>query len=125
MKAFPQPGVDDTVLPIFIPEDINPPELFAEGYTFDPVIMKGLFLWGQRVFLENYRSMLEWLGWETVLRLAALPLSGTDHSAITEMTETVDAELLDLQSMVAAPDWWQRRKQERRNKLQQRLKRCK
>lgn len=124
-EAFPQLGVGDAVLPIFIPEDINPPELFAEGYTFDPVIMKGLFLWGQRVFLENYRSVLNWLGWEIVLRLVALSSSGTDHSAIVEMTEAVNSELIALQSMVAAPDWWQRRRQERRRQLRQRLKQCK
>jgi len=41
------------LLSVSVPDDISPPNLFASGYTFDPLVMRGLFLWGERALLRS------------------------------------------------------------------------
>lgn len=49
--------------PVFVPENIQPGRLLVAGYTFDPYVMRGLFLWGQRTFFQRRRALFRWLGW--------------------------------------------------------------
>ena len=62
-------GLDGDLYDVWVPEDIAPSVLSAGGYTFDPVVMRGLFLWGQKEFFRSRRRILGWLGWCAIARL--------------------------------------------------------
>lgn len=67
--SMPYVGLQGDLRAVFPPLDIAPVELFASGYTFDPFVMKGLFAWGQKSFLDSRQSTLAWLGWKELLAL--------------------------------------------------------
>ncbi len=62
-KALPPLQPSDLVYPVFVPESIEPRSLFAAGYQFDPIMMQGLYLWGEWTFLSGYEQALGFLGW--------------------------------------------------------------
>ncbi|HYO96964.1 MAG TPA: patatin-like phospholipase family protein, partial [Polyangiaceae bacterium] len=48
-------------LSLSVPEDIEPKSLLASGYTFDPLVMRGLFLWGEKTFFRSRKQVLKFL----------------------------------------------------------------
>ena len=78
--------------------------------------MWGLFLWGQHMFFENHQHVLEWLGWLKIAELA--------QPNLEEMKKSVAEDLHNLQTEIAAPDWWQQRREARRRDLKRELKLC-
>jgi hypothetical protein len=123
-EAVPGLRVNEAILPVFVPEDITPPALFAEGYTFDPLIIQGLFWWGQRVFLESAPVVLERLGWSAVWRLVTQPGLGTESTVLDTLLATVQTNIDQLAVQMSAPGWQQQRRAERRAVLRDRLSRC-
>jgi hypothetical protein len=57
------PTMEPQLLSVSVPDDIAPAQLFATGYTFDPIVMRGLFLWGQRAFFRSRAEVLDFLDW--------------------------------------------------------------
>jgi hypothetical protein len=52
---------------VFAPEKLEPSGASTDNYQFDPLMMLGLFLLGERTFLESDpRELLGTLGWTTV-----------------------------------------------------------
>ncbi len=55
---------------VFVPASLEPRRLAAAAYQFDPLMMRGLFLWGQRIALDQMRDtkrgILDFLGWVSV-----------------------------------------------------------
>jgi|GEM_PF-5629346 len=66
--------VNASVLPIFVPSTIEPRALFAAGYQFDPMMMRGLYLWGVLTFLKSHDRVLSFLRWEELLDWEDLPI---------------------------------------------------
>jgi hypothetical protein len=56
-----------SVLPVFVPATMEPRALFAAGYQFDPLMMQGLYLWGELTFLESYERVLRFLRWDDLV----------------------------------------------------------
>jgi hypothetical protein len=115
---------------VWVPEDIAPTVLSAGGYTFDPVVMRGLFLWGQKEFFRSRKSLLGWLGWCAISRLedprVACSTARTSQVFAAELKSRVDAVDRELMGFAkyADPGIWQRHVDERRELVEDRLETC-
>ncbi|MEP7122932.1 MAG: patatin-like phospholipase family protein [Byssovorax sp.] len=136
---------------VYVPEEIKPTALFADGYAFDPWVMRGLFLWGERTFLRSRRAGFAWLGWETMrdLESSHAQLEATsaickrsaaaciDHrsgaaayrEAASKLVSDVEAELhlaynVD-ESSDAFKSWYTSHKRDRRKAMDKNLESCK
>jgi hypothetical protein len=139
--SYPEPGLTGDLLPIFVPESIEPESLFAEGYTFDPWVTTGLFLWGEKSFLDNRARVLGFLGW-TVLRdldkpaaalaadpgrLAADPGYAAYQQAVKALGDDVECRIADYRAGAAAPGhaaWRAAHRDERRDLMKGCLRSC-
>jgi hypothetical protein len=123
-------GLDGDLYEVWVPEDIAPSALSAGGYTFDPVVMRGLFLWGQKEFLRSRRRLLGWLGWCAIARLedssVACRTGRTSPAFAAELRSLSDAIERELAGLgkYADPATWQRHLDERRELVEDRLETC-
>jgi hypothetical protein len=128
----PQPAAElgGSVLTVWVPEAITPKRFVASGYTFDPVVMRGLFLWGKREFFRSRSRVLAHLGWcglEAMVNPSA-PCPVTGHAAalardLAGHAATVDAELATL-AKYDDDKVWKRYTSERRKQVEKRLTVC-
>ena len=109
------------LLSVSVPDDIAPAALFASGYTFDPIVMRGLFLWGERALLAAAREVLGFLGWCAPLALeqAGVKCPGAEGAnpafaaAIANSKSRVSAEIATYKKF-EAPGAWTKHLQERK-----------
>jgi predicted acylesterase/phospholipase RssA len=137
------------VLPFFVPDDIKPSQLYASGYTFDPYVMKGLFLWGQKSFLRRRSDLYRWLGWEGLHLLEARcrraptrrrkptssPASGSAawscspafqkavQQLVKKVTKTLHTEYIKPQPPHDL-NWWKAHARKRRKLLESKITTC-
>ena len=124
------PTVEPRLLSVSVPEDIAPAQLFATGYTFDPVVMRGLFLWGERAFLRSRTEVLDFLDWcvpAALERGAACPggegSSPAFAAAVRDHERKVLAELATYKQY-EAPGAWKKHLEERRALVNREMKIC-
>jgi hypothetical protein len=123
-------GLDGDLYEVWVPEDIAPSVLSAGGYTFDPAVMRGLFLWGQKEFFRSRRRILVWLGWCAIGRLedprVGCSTSRTSAAFAAELRSRSDAVERELEGLAkyADPALWQRHVDERRELVEDRLETC-
>jgi hypothetical protein len=125
----PSAGSSD-LLSISVPDDITPAQLLASGFTFDPVVMRGLFLWGERTFLRSRSEILRFLGWCAPLAIekgldcvgaaGQNPALGT---AIAAFEQRVSAEI-DSYKKYEAKGVWQEHLRERKSLVSHEIKIC-
>lgn len=130
VTAGPGLGGSERVRNVWVPEEIRPTQLFAAGYTFDPLVMQGLFAWGERTFLQHRMSLYPWLGWCDLARLEGIPCGGTPglpnpayQAAIADLLRRVDAAVAALLKY-ENPVTWQAHVDERRGLLQKHMTEC-
>jgi hypothetical protein len=119
------------LLSVSVPDDIAPAALFASGYTFDPVVMRGLFLWGERVLLRSRAEVLGFLGWCAPMAIEApgvrCPGAEGVHpafaTAIAELERRVSAEI-DTYKKYEAPGAWKKHLEERKALVEHQLTTC-
>jgi hypothetical protein len=119
------------LMSVSVPDDIAPAQLFASGYTFDPVVMRGLFLWGERLFLRSRNEVLGFLGWCAPLALerSGVPCPGAEGTspayaaAVAQLEQRVTAEI-DTYKKFEAPGAWTKHLQERKKVVQHDLTTC-
>jgi hypothetical protein len=123
-------GLRGDLYEVWVPEDIAPSVFSAGGYTFDPVVMRGLFLWGQKEFFRSRRRILGWIGWCAIARLedSSVPCVGGRASAafaaeLRTREDAVERELAGF-GKYADPAVWQRHVDERRELVEDRLETC-
>lgn len=137
---------------VYVPEEITPKILFADGYSFDPWVMQGLFLWGEKTFLQarTRRATFAWLGWNTLRNLESTPAELAALSAACprnrpacvegprgaaeyrrkakKLSDDVEAELRRKftvdEASLAFKDWYRRHKADRRKLMNDRLEKC-
>lgn len=129
------PSIAGGVMPVYVPETIKPERLYASGYTFDPFVMKGLFLWGQKTFLRRRHFVYKWLGWRYLSALersckqkgkARSGCSKVYAKAVRDYARDVNKT---LNKTYIQPNYdlafWQKRAKERRKLVGKYLKVCK
>jgi len=124
------PTLEPRLLSVSVPDDIAPSQLFATGYTFDPVVMRGLFLWGERAFLRSRERVLDFLDWcvPAALERGAVCPGGEGKSpafaaAVREHERKVRAEL-DGYKQYEAPGAWKKHLAERKALVNREMKTC-
>jgi hypothetical protein len=117
-------------LSVSVPDDIAPAQLFATGYTFDPIVMRGLFLWGERAFFRSRAEVLDFLDWcvpSALERGAACPggegASPAFAAAMREREWAVTSEL-DGYKRFEAPGVWKKHLEERKALVNATMKIC-
>jgi hypothetical protein len=101
------------LMAVSVPDDIAPQALFASGYTFDPVVMRGLFLWGERTLLRSRAEVLQFLDWCAPLALesGSATCSGGEGTspayvaALQKWEQRVSAEIADYKKYEVAGAW--------------------
>ncbi len=63
------PALGGNIWAVYVPDGVPRP-LIAQGYAFDPYIMKGLFVWGQYRFIQRAVEIVRWLGWFELISFA-------------------------------------------------------
>ncbi len=117
---------------VSVPDDIAPPNLFASGYTFDPLVMRGLFLWGERALLRSRQEVLNFLGWCAPLAVekSGQRCEGVEGAnpafakAIADLERKVSAEI-DTYKKYESPSVWKQHLDERRSLVSHQLTTCK
>jgi hypothetical protein len=137
---------------VYVPEELTPRVLFADGYAFDPWVMQGLFLWGEKTFLQQRtrRATFAWLGWNTLRDLESTraelesgnPLCRTNRAAcidtqrgvdeyrkrVKKLHDDVESELRQKyqvdESSPEFKDWYRRHKADKRTQMNSRLEQC-
>ena len=112
------PSASSTVWSVYVPDSIQPRILAASGYTFDPEAMTGLFLWGEKVFLEQRRRVLEILGFGRTLSLAEDMM----NARLKEVNSRIDE--LRRRYSAAHPRAWQDHLDDRRKALDAKILTC-
>jgi hypothetical protein len=109
--AAPYIGLQGDLKAVFPPLDVAPQELFAAGYTFDPYVMKGLFAWGQKTFLDGRSVIFQWLRWKVLLDLEN-PSTGsaTYREAVRQYASQV-GQVVDSYAHVTTSELDEHRKQ--------------
>jgi hypothetical protein len=128
--GVPTPAMEPQLMSVSVPDDISPPQLFASGYTFDPVVMRGLFLWGERAFLQSRADVLGFLEWcvPSALERGA-PCPGAEGAspafaaAVRDHEHKVLAELATYKQW-EAPGAWKKHLEERKALVNQQMKTC-
>ena len=124
------PTMEPRLMSVSVPEDIAPAQLFASGYTFDPVVMRGLFLWGERAFLRSRAQVLDFLDWCVPAALErGAPCSGAEGTSPAFATAVRDHEQkvlreLDGYKQYQAPGVWKKHQQERKDLVNRHMKIC-
>lgn len=118
--ALPPLQLTGDLMAVFVPENIRPESLAAAGYTFDPRTMRGLFLWGQKTFLESRHKVFDWLGWT---QMNALEQVAGYRDAVQAKLDAVNAE---VQALIASDTPAERRRHRlaRRELLSRELSAC-
>jgi hypothetical protein len=119
------------LMSVSVPDDINPAQLFASGYTFDPVVMRGLFLWGERVLLRSRAEVLGFLGWCAPLAMekSGVKCPGAEGespafaAALAKFEERVSAEIATYKKY-EGPGVWQQHLKERKKVVSHDLTTC-
>jgi hypothetical protein len=124
------PTIEPRLLSVSVPDDITPSHLFASGYTFDPVVMRGLFLWGERAFLRSRSQVLDFLDWcvpAALERGAACPGGEGQNpafaAAVRDHERKVMAEL-ETYKQYEAPGVWKKHLQDRKALVKREMKIC-
>jgi hypothetical protein len=124
------PTMEPQLLSVSVPDDIAPAQLFATGYTFDPIVMRGLFLWGERAFLHSRAEVLDFLDWcvPAALERDAACTGGEGASAafataVRDHERKVLAEL-ETYKQYEAPGVWKKHVQERKALVNRQMKIC-
>lgn len=121
----PAPG--GNVYSVFVPDDIKPTPLSATGYVFDPVVMTGLFLWGQRAFLRDAASVTRFLEWDA-LRLDAEQSDGALAARGATNDQALDLFRRAYPSPAPGRDdagtWWARHRRERFELMERHMPLC-
>jgi hypothetical protein len=124
------PELDGEVLSVWVPDDIEPRRFVATGYTFDPLVMRGLFLWGKRELFESYHRVLSHLGWcglEAMLD-ANVPCSVSGRSAALAADlaahEKAVLDEIELLKQYGDDELWQEHTDERRGRVKKNLTVC-
>ena len=124
------PAMEPQLMSVSVPDDISPPQLFASGYTFDPVVMRGLFLWGERAFLQSRADVLGFLDWcvpSALERGAPCPgaegVSPPFAAAVRDHERKVLAELATYKQW-EAPGAWKKHLEERKALVNKQMKTC-
>jgi hypothetical protein len=120
------------LLSVSVPDDIAPAALFASGYTFDPLVMRGLFLWGERALLRSRSEVLNFVGWCAPLAVekpghrcqGAEGANSAFAKAILDLEKKVSAEI-DTYKRYEAPGVWKKHLEERKNLVSHQLATCK
>ena len=119
------------LLSVSVPDDIAPAALFASGYTFDPIVMRGLFLWGERVLLRSRDDVLGFLGWCAPMAMekagarcpGAEGVSVAFGQALAQLEQRVSAEI-DTYKKFEAPGAWKKHLEERKALVNHQLSTC-
>jgi hypothetical protein len=119
------------LLSVSVPDDIAPAGLFASGYTFDPIVMRGLFLWGERVLLRSRDDVLGFLDWcaPMAMEKASARYPGAEGvnaafgQAIAQLEQRVSAEI-DTYKKFEAPGVWKKHLAERKALVNHQLSTC-
>lgn len=122
LTAVPPLQLSGDLLPVFVPDKIEPRELFADGYTFDPFVMKGLFLHGQKTFLRSHQQIYRWLGWNKMLEVEQS--SAAFRARLAQLRQAVDLELKTSYDNLDVARWRPVHISQRRKLLQENLKKC-
>jgi hypothetical protein len=124
------PTMEPQLMSVSVPDDITPPQLFANGYTFDPVVMRGLFLWGERAFLRNRADVFGFLDWcvPSALERGAPCKGGEGASpafaaAVHDHERKVLAEL-EGYKQYEVPGAWKKHIEERKKLVNKEMKTC-
>jgi hypothetical protein len=120
------------LLSVSVPDDITPAALFASGYTFDPVVMRGLFLWGEKLLLRSRTEVLDFLEWcaPEAIEKAGAKCPGAEGAnpafatAIADFERRVSTEI-DGYKKYEAPGVWKKHLEERKALVSSELKTCK
>ncbi len=120
------------MLEVSVPDDIAPAALFASGYTFDPVVMRGLFLWGERSLLRSRADVLGFLGWcgPLAVEKAGVRCEGTEGanpafaSAIADLEKKVSSEI-DGYRQYEPPGAWKKHLADRKAVVNKEMTTCK
>jgi hypothetical protein len=125
------PTANHGLFSVWVPDDIAPAALFAKGYTFDPLVMRGLLLWGEKEFLRTRHALLRWLGWCALSALeqpaVACPEAGVApgfHELLVQRERAIDQELASLRKY-ANPETWKQHQLERKQLVERNLQTCK
>lgn len=114
---------------VFVPDYIRPNVLYADGYAFDPWVTRGLFVWGEHMFLTHAEDIYRWLRWTQMAKLVHAPQSEpafkADYdaflqSATQEWQGYVDADK-DSRKFL---ECYRRHRAHRRDKLNGCLRNC-
>jgi hypothetical protein len=127
----PAPEKTPGLLSVSVPDDISPADLFATGYTFDPVVMRGLFIWGERAMLRSRSQVFKFLDWCVPQALehpdAVCPgregQSPAYAAAIRALEQRVGAEI-DSYQQYERPGVWQKHLADRKTLVSKNLKTC-
>lgn len=115
------------VMSVFVPDDIRPSTLTAGGYVFDPVVMTGLFLWGQKSFLRDAAEVYRFLGWGKLAELSAED-EGAHVTMRAAAESAVESFLRDYPEPPENTDdggtWWARHRHERYQRMERAMPIC-
>jgi hypothetical protein len=121
----------DGLMAVWVPEDVRPKALFASGYTFDPIVMRGLFLWGQKEFFRSRDRVHEWLYWCALPAMEGkaveCPAPGASPRFAEELkrrAEEIDVALKDY-DRYENRRVWQDHVNQRRHVVEMRMGTCK
>lgn len=122
-KAVGAPTLQLTgdILPVYVPEDITPNSLIAAGYAFDPEIMQGLFLWGEKTFLDGRATVFKWLDWDELNQLEVN--SDPFKKAVAARLAAVESEIAKM-TKEDTPERRTAHRLERQDLLRHKLGKC-
>jgi hypothetical protein len=123
-------GLATDLLNVWVPDDIAPKVLAAAGYTFDPVVMRGLYLWGQRAFFRSRSTVLGFLDWchvataeRSIQGCPTTPVAPGLAAAVATRIAAVDAELAGY-AKYDDPRVWEQHLDERRKLMNEHFEAC-
>jgi len=121
-----------SLMSVSVPDDIAPAALFATGYTFDPIVMRGLFLWGERTMLRSRNEVLGFLEWcvPAALERSGVACPGGEgtssaYAAAVQSFETRVNTEIEGYRKYEVPGAWKKHLQERKALVSHRLTTCK
>jgi hypothetical protein len=124
------PTMEPQLLSVSVPDDIRPSNLFASGYTFDPVVMRGLFLWGERAFLRSRAEILDFVDWcvpAALERGVACPGGEGKNPAFAKAVSDHELKVnneLDTYRQYEDPAVWKKHLEERKALVDREMKTC-
>lgn len=62
-------SIESRVQVLHVPSEVPPWVVFGAGYSFDPWVMRGLFIWGRKTMRESLKSdLVRRLGWPRAMQ---------------------------------------------------------